>query len=107
VRTHNTRQHPKRRHQDPLRLLNPHWLAAPALPHGPLADRALQADDVPDAATGRAAEAPRLTRRSYETTLPSDVAPSRPTVPIVDRDACAACRPVQGPMQSIASFYML
>ena len=38
------RQHPQRRHQDPLRLLDPHRPAAPALPHRPLADRALQAN---------------------------------------------------------------
>jgi hypothetical protein len=39
----------------PNRALNPHRPATPALPHCPLPDRALQADDVPDTAAGGAA----------------------------------------------------
>jgi hypothetical protein len=49
------RQHSQRRDQDPLSLFHPHRPAAPALPQHPFADRALQADDVPDTA-GWAAE---------------------------------------------------
>ena len=50
------RQHPQCRDQDPLRLLDANRLSTPALPHRPFADAPLQADDVPDAAAGRAAE---------------------------------------------------
>ena len=57
------RQHPQRRHQDSLRLLDADWPAAPPLPHRPLADRTLQADDVPDTAAGRAAEAAQRIER--------------------------------------------
>src|SRR6266511_3802073 len=55
-RSRNARQHPQRRYEHSLRLLDPHRSSAPAL-HSPLADRTLQPDDMPDAAHGRAAEA--------------------------------------------------
>lgn len=45
--SHTTRQHPQRRDEDPLRLLDPHRPAAPALAHSPLAHGALQPEDVP------------------------------------------------------------
>ena len=51
------RQNPQSRHQDALRLLDPHRPSTPPLPHRPLADRAREANDVQDAAAGRAAEA--------------------------------------------------
>src|SRR5512132_4391646 len=49
-------QHAQARDHDPLRLFDPYRPAAPPLPHRPLADRALQPDDVPQARAGRAAE---------------------------------------------------
>jgi hypothetical protein len=39
-----SREHPKRRQQDALRLLLPHWLSAPAPAHCPLEHAALQTD---------------------------------------------------------------
>jgi hypothetical protein len=67
------RQHPQRRHQDPLRLLHPHRPAAPALAQRPLADRALQPDDVPHAAAGGAAEAAEGIERLADTAAGVDL----------------------------------
>jgi hypothetical protein len=50
-----------------LRLFHAHRPATPALPQRPLADRALQADDVPDAAPGRAAETAERIERFADT----------------------------------------
>jgi hypothetical protein len=61
-------QHPQRRHQDTLRLLDAHWPSAPALPHRPLADRALKTDDVPDATASGTAEAAERVERCADTT---------------------------------------
>ena len=51
------RQHPERRHQNPLRLFDAHWPSTPTLAHRPLADGTLQPDDAPDARSSRTAEA--------------------------------------------------
>ena len=48
------RQHPERCDKNSLRLLLPHRPATPPLTDRPLPDAALQADDVPDTAAGRA-----------------------------------------------------
>ena len=50
-------EHCQRCHKHPLRLRRRHRSATPSPSHGPLADRALEADHVPDAATRRAARA--------------------------------------------------
>jgi hypothetical protein len=62
------RQHRQRRYQDPLRLLDAYRPSAPALPHRPLADRALKTDDVPDATASGTAEAAERLERCADTT---------------------------------------
>ena len=86
-----TCQHPQRRHQDPLRLLDAHRPAAPALPHRPLADRALQADDMPDAAAGRTAEPAERIQRGADTAAGIDLRVGEIGSPRRRATASAAC----------------
>jgi len=62
------RQHPQRRDQNSLRLFHAHRPPAPALPHRPLADGALETDDVPDTAAGGTAEPAERIKRLPDTT---------------------------------------
>src|SRR5918996_5632713 len=64
-----SREHSQGGNQHSLRLLLPHRPATPAPADRPLSHAPLQADDVPDAATGRAGETAQRLHRLVHPTL--------------------------------------